>query len=332
MIERDASAPRSVTSADAGDASDAFDTPGDLSRGADANALDAHGSPGNQAAARPRAPRTKPTTAARGRALAPLLDSSLSLDSLTPAERTAALRGALDAFDRRVPCEVFHAFWYTLDAYRGSTLDLVSLTLTSPDGEGIAEAADRFALDVGQDDGAGALLVLDRGERPGHEHYHGLALTPDVAPLRDLWSELAGAEARLTRATPVTGWPLGAEDRERSFARNLAGVLWYAFEPWPVRYGRRSLARDVYASGVFSAPWRAALAALESPAVLGAAGLVKASGKRRKRETCLWCGAPMAPRKRSHADYHADACRKAASAARLAGRAAEGRGPLDGAP
>lgn len=333
MTEPDASGRESVELTQASDASDAFDADGDLAAGAEDGALHDHGSPGKRAAARAGAPHTRPTAAERSRPPVALLDSPLPPDSLTSAERTAALHGTLDALDRRVPCEVFRAVWCTLDGYRGSTLDLVSLSLTSPGGDALAESANRFALDVAHDDGAGVLLSLDTGKREGHVHFHGLALTPDRSALRDLWRELTGAKPDLTRAKPVTGWtPVDTEGRERSFSRNLAGVLWYAFDPLPEQHGRRSLARDVYASGVFVAPWRAALTALESDPVRGAAGLVKASGKRRKRDACLWCGAPMRPGKRSHADYHADACRKAASAARRAGLAAEDRGPREGAP
>lgn len=255
-----------------------------------------------------------PASESRAPGRSPLLDSAPSRLS-QPLGSLADPSGAFDSgpFERRVPLEVFRVVWPVLDAYRGAVLDLFSLTLTSPDPSGISEVAADFARAVASDAGSGVLLARDVGKRAAHVHFHGLALTCEVPALQSLWSELAGVAARLTRANPVTGWkPLAAQDRERKFAKNLAGVLWYAFAPWPGEHGRYSLDSDVFASGPFAAPWRAARAAL---AVVGRPASEDAAEASAKRRTCERCGRSFPPRKRAHAIWCSPNCRKAASAA-----------------
>lgn len=309
MNEADASQRESIGASAAPDGSDGSGAASGIADHRQGSALDIDGLPGKQGAARSRVRRVRSPAEAPGAEPAPLLDS-LSPDPPSACERTSEARIALDAYERRIPFEVFHAVWPMLDRHRGSALDLVSLSLTAPRGDGIAEAACRLTLDVAHDEGAGALLALDRGKEPAHVHYHGLALTPDTEALRRLWSELAGAEARLTRATRVTGWrPLHAEARERRLAKNLTGVIWYAFKPLPVSQSPRCLTRDVYASGVFSAPWQAALGAIQGSTPRAADRAGKPSGNRRM---CLRCGAEMRPGKRSHAHYCTPHCQRAA--------------------
>lgn len=301
-----ASEVRSIGEGDLSDASDAFDACRSGEASPKEVSSDEARSAGKRAVRITRSDRAKQARTGRRGAGAPLLDSS------SPSARSLAPQRADEAADdaeRRLPFEVFRAVWPALDTLRGTSLDLVSVTLTSPLGEEVREAAERFALDVAHDDGAGVLLAGEHGRRAEHRHFHGLVLTKDRPSLRDLWRELAGARADLSRATTITGWPLATKDREKVFARNLNGVIWYAFEPWHPSRGVRSLDRDVVASGAFVAPWRAARAALEAGPLAGGEGAEKASGSRR---TCQRCGRELPPRKRAHTRWCSAGCRSAA--------------------
>lgn len=296
MIEPDGSERESVGTAGEPDGSDAFPASGRSAMRTSTGALDSAGSPEKQGASCSRTLRVQRSLSVRAPAGAALLDSPSPGDPKT----------GLDAFERRVPCEVFRALWVMLDVHRGTGLNLVSLSLTSPNGEGVSQVARDFAGDIAHEHGAGVLLALDHGARRSHVHFHGVGLTREAHALRDRWSELAGAESHLTHATPITGWPAyTAEPFERRLAPNLSRVLWYAFKPWPGERGRRSLARDVFASGPFVAPWQAACAALEGSPALDVDRPGKASEKRR---TCQRCGARFAPEKRAHAKWCSKSC------------------------
>lgn len=305
---------------DASDASDAFDACEDGAEQAHGEAPDHRGSAGKRGEARTLVGRAKAASAGRASSGGALLDS---LSRFDPPNGTGEARAVLDRFERRVPCEVLRVLWPVLEAHRGQGLDLLSLSLTSPHPDAIAEAAEHFVSAAAHDPGSGVLLARDVGANPSHAHFHGVALTGELPALRSLWSELAGAHASLSRAIPVRGWAgYCTEPYERALAPNLTRVVWYAFKPLPAGVPPRSLGSDVFASGPFAAAWRAARGALEAVGRSAPEDAAEASARRR---TCGRCGRSFSPRKRSHAIWCSPNCRKAASAASLA-RASPSRG------
>lgn len=243
---------------------------------------------------------------------APLLDSSSSLLRASSPSIIRPRRAAPDsgAIERRVPFEVFRAAWPALDPLRGTGVHAVSLTLTSPDAGGIADAARRFTIAAAGDGRLGVLIVREQETPDEQPHYHGLGLTLDPQALRHRWIAITGARANAAVAEPLSGWPLDCR-KPHTAAPNLAGVVWYAFKSWPVRAGHYSLEADVVASGVLAAPWWAARAALEGRDGSDLEGRGDASPRRR---TCHWCGESLPPKARRDKARH-DHCRKAHSKA-----------------
>jgi hypothetical protein len=193
-----------------------------------------------------------------------------------------------------------------LEACDPRSLDLVSLTLTSADAEGVAEAARHFAAAAGSDPGSGVFLVRDVGERGERDHFHGLALTREPDALRGLWIELAGGDARTMQRTPVSRWK---QRRQHGYGHPLAGnvahLLFYCFKRLPPGHGRRVLESDVIATGAFIRPWRAAQEALRAPPVVDVEQDVSA-------RACEVCGGSLAGKRRD-ARYCGATHRKAAS-------------------
>lgn len=329
----DASERGSVDTAGAPDASDAFDAAESTAEDA-ADAAPVHrGSPGKRAVPRPRARLVSSPSAARATAPVALLDSSspdlLSAPrELDPAHGASALDAA-EPFECSTAREVHYALWPVLAPLRGTGLLLVSLSLTTPREDTVLEDGACFAADVGARPGEGAILARDIGPLHGRGHFHGPALTCDPAELCERWCRRTGASSQHVRHTPITGWP----DAAHTTFGNLGTVLAYAFKPWPLGHGRRSLDADVFASGVLLAPWRAARAAIDAPPMLDADRPSEASRKRRK---CGQCGRVFLLGKpggrRPQAIWCSTRCRRASWEDRHQRHPFEGSKPSGGTP
>jgi hypothetical protein len=161
--------------------------------------------------------------------------------------------------------------WPVLRACRGSTLALVSLSLTGPPGQDVRGPLQALASLIDTQPDEGAVFVLDRRPRDGAEHWYALALVHDPVAVVERWCSLTGASDEAQKITPVTGWPEHLRGDSYRLRRNVANVIGYALDPWPVQHGRRDLDSDVIACGVLAAPWRAVLSALRGEGAGGRA-------------------------------------------------------------
>lgn len=286
--------------------------------------------PGSRVSREPEAPEEEGSSSAaregargaprRGTVGAPaLLDSSLRDTAADP-----------DAVDRCLRWIVLACIAPALDAARPAGLRLASLSLTSPDEDAIDEAVEDFAHAMVDHSLGGALLARDLGREHGRAHYHGLALAHSLDAIRDHWAEFVGPRANEPKVEPVDPWRgFCREPYERRFGEHVLRVVQYAFKPWPVGYGRRSLDRDVVASGAFVGPLRAVRAAVARGYPFTLDSPVEPSPTCR---LCLWCGRPLPAGARSDKLRH-DRCRKRASKAkRREVQEAEGRKPSERPP
>ncbi len=267
----------------------------------------------------------------RSRGASRLLDRTLAGE--TPKHEAKGEGPDAEALDRCLRWIVLGCIAPTLEAARPAALHLVALTLTAPDVETIDEAARSFAHMSVDHPLGGALLSRDRGAERGRAHYHGIALVLSTGLLRGHWAEFAGRSALEPVIKHLTHWrTFCAEPYERRFAPNLLRVVqYYVTKPWPERYGRRSLDRDMFASGAFEAPLRAIRTAAAGGVTLWGQSPVEASPTRR---ICLRCGKPLPVGCRRSMKRHGP-CRRAASRAkRKADRAEERKrasDPFEGA-
>ncbi len=292
------------------DSSDAFDAL-DRSGWRDGpGSVDTHGSLSKPALPDTQAPhpggcRNEPGAGGTG-----LLDSCLPGVFSVVHDRHASNEvdgpiGYVEPFECAVAREAQYALWPVLAPLRGSRIQLVSLSLSTPREERVREDGARLAAEVDTRPGEGVILSLDVGPRHGRLHFYALCLARDPAELCARWRSLTGASPQHTTRKPITGWQAGAHT---TFG-NLGTVLGYAFKPWPSGFGRRLLDRDVFASGVLGAPWRAAMAALDLSPRPDPHLPAKASEGRR---VCPHCGGALRPGKRSHATWCSNACKSAA--------------------
>lgn len=301
MSDSDASERESVGWPGVSDASDAFEAGEDDAK--------------RHAAEAPRGGRTptkKGNSRVRGRAVA--------RGSEERAEGRAAL---LDRFSPSLPsdpqdphpgeeppepyeyatvCEAQHALWPLLASVRHTGIALVRLCLTSPNEDTILADGASFAAEIGARLGEGAFLVRDVGPAHGRNHFYGFTLSHEAEHPRKRWCAITGAPERLVKSRVATGW----WGRPAEAYRNVEGMLRYAFKAWPAEYGRRSVARDVFASGVISPSWMAARAILLGSPPYLTAEPGKASEKGRK---CQRCGADMPARKPAHAVWCSKKCK-----------------------
>lgn len=310
MIEPDGSESECVGQGPFSDASDAFGPSGSCEEVEHDDTPARFGSPLKQGSREDTAEpyRGYPAAVSGGRSA--LLDTSsppgsIHLHEQDPRDEEGSLQGDAEPFECAIAREVHYTLWPLLAAHQASDLMLVSLSLTTTRMESLLDDGALFVSEIGARPGEGVLLARDLGPAHGRGHFYGPALTSDAAQLCARWCTLTGAVRLHARMTPVTGWPGDAS----AMFKQVAGVLTYTFKPWPEGFGRRSLSRDVLASGVFAAPWKAAHLALTRGLVSASSGPEKASGKRR---TCPRCGADFLPRKRSHAHWCSKSCRQAA--------------------
>lgn len=314
MIDPDVSERECVGEGDDSDASDAFQAGED-----DAKRHAAEAPRGRRTPTKKGDPRMRERAAARpseeraeGRGA--LLDSiSPSLPSDPQDHDPHAGEDSREPFECAIAHEVQHTTWPVLAAARGTPLSLVRLSLSTPREDTVLADGARFVADVGQRFGEGVLLARDLGPAHGRAHFYGPALAHDPAALCERWCALTGASPRNAQRIEITGW---STEGYTAFG-NLGSVLGYTFKPWPEGFGRRSLTRDVFASGVFSAPWAAARAILEGSPDLDPDRPGKASANGRK---CQRCGRPMPARKRAHAQWCSKQCKGAAYEDRHPGR------------
>ncbi len=306
-----------------GDACDTFD-PSDFEReDAAARGRDSAAKQGDSRVAR-RGKRRSVTR--RAEAERPLLDSSLSEHTPGHAIEHRATDDA-EALDRCLRWFLLACIAPALEIARPAALRLAWITLTATDVDTIDEAAQSFA-DMAADHPRGGLLVIrDRGEKHGRAHYHALALVQSTDRLGDHWAEFAGTDANPPTVEIVEPWrDFCREPYEKVFAVNLFRMMQYATEPWPARYGRRSVEQDMLASGVFVGSLRAFRAMAAGGLAFLIESLAKASPTCR---LCLWCQKPLPYRARADKRRH-DRCRKAYSKAKLrATRAARRPDPGD---
>jgi hypothetical protein len=191
----------------------------------------------------------------------------------------------------------------TLHACRGGPLTLFSVSLSAPAGVDVRGPAVALATGVAGRPGEGIVQSVDRRKSTGAEHLYGPALVHDIDALSAHWRALTGAGPRGVKYTPVTGWGDHQRGDSGRLKKEVPGVLNYAFEPWPVQHGRRNLATDVFAGGVFVGPWAAALAAV-------APWLLAADPRARR---CQSCNRPLPPGKAKQARCCGKPCRQKAS-------------------
>ncbi len=207
-----------------------------------------------------------------------------------------------EPYEYATVCEVQHALWPLLATVRHTGIALVRLSLTSPNEGTILADGASFAAEIGARSGEGAFLVRDLGPAHGRNHFYGFTLSHDEEHPRKRWCAITQAYGRLVKSNVATGW--WGEPAEAY--RNVEGMLRYAFKAWPAEYGRRSVAGDVLASGVISAPWMVARAILLGSPPSLTADPRKASAK---RWLCQRCGRDMPAEKHAHSKWCSNRCK-----------------------
>lgn len=226
-------------------------------------------------------------------------DQPALLDSATPLVAPHAPHQNLYA-----PWALIEQLWPILKTYQGSTMELVSLSLTAPPGVDVREVAAAFSAAMLNEPPTGALMVVDR-RGDGSEHFYCLALVHDAGACLAAWCQASGAKERCQVMTHVTGWNGFGVGQRDALLQNVAGVVAYAFKPWPVEHGYRRLREDVIASGAFAPAWVRALLAIEAEST--AAARLEAT-----RRECSKCGNEIPAKKRRHAKTCSAGCRQGA--------------------
>lgn len=215
-----------------------------------------------------------------------VLDQPALLDNPQRGSRgqQAPWESMAGALEKRLPWVLTQALGELMLACPGSRLQLCSVALTTPTGGSIRDAASEFvdALEA-RGSSHGGLLALEPS-RKGRDHLHGLVLTDDPAGIVRVWESLSGATWQANTARVVTGWQDHIDGLHTQVAKQVTGVLTYAFKPWPAEHGSRDLEHDVFSAGCFTGPWLSVLrsAPPEQPPKLPVSG-----------KLCPLCDAPV---------------------------------------
>ncbi len=274
-------------------------------------------------------------TAKRPTTGAPNTPVERPLDTGSPQRPTHWRNRAADDWLRFVLLETV---WPVLHRPEVRRAKVASVSLTARADTDMHWAMSEIAQYVARAGGSGLFSIdVSWGGRP---HIYGVVVIPRIGAVLDHWCLLTHTEPDCQKEEEFSGWPEHARGRySRPLLGDAAHVLTYALKPWPQRYGRRDLDRDVIAVGLFAAPWKYVQSRFANNEHIAFAEACEVQRSRALVRACPRCG-KLIPSPRGNTRWCSERCKKAASAkkiranaraarAREEHRSPERRGPIE---